>query len=484
MGGRTESEISAHEIRLMYAMAFIRFVNGLVDPAQRGNYASSVQSIAESLGLPAWFVDLRHAGTHDHLPSLPLLRSGCNQALLWLYENYWVQIRSYMTDTATDVRGLLGQYRQVVLETEPSKRVRGAPAPGHGLLSDVMALIQVEGYRDFLFPALLEDGCMVTKDDDRCLTLGNREDIQLTAAEERLWVPALEAFEQYWPGFADDLFFTMVGLLAEQPTGLDGDTDLIPVRTYGAGYFATIAAWSRTLLRMIMSKEGINAADVLSVCLRNPNKWTKPLIQDLGRLKPTLTEKLKPVLNYIDDLSVAAVNFTRHVPDRMETSDDENDDENVDDDDPEVALRLVRSRMERFRALRPKVDDVATMEGEGKGKEKEKEEVKGWSLAPETGWKGQPVGCVPGVGFPDLKLPLDWDTPGEGARRGIFVVPSNDVDPPVWGKGGKRKATVSVLTEAEDGMEDDEKPASPKRVPAVHFTDEDIERISKKIRIL
>ena len=56
-----------------------RFVNGFVDQAQRGMYAASAAAVAEQLGLPGWFVELRHAGTHDQLPTLQLLRSGCQQ---------------------------------------------------------------------------------------------------------------------------------------------------------------------------------------------------------------------------------------------------------------------------------------------------------------------------------------------------------------------------------------------------------------------
>ncbi|KAJ3102546.1 Ribosomal biogenesis protein las1l [Phlyctochytrium planicorne] len=91
-------------------MVFIRFVNGIVDPAQKGVFASSVVSIAESLGLPSWFVDLRHAGTHDHLPSVSILRSGCLQALQWLNDTYWVQQQLYMKDTFSEVKELLSTF--------------------------------------------------------------------------------------------------------------------------------------------------------------------------------------------------------------------------------------------------------------------------------------------------------------------------------------------------------------------------------------
>ena len=61
-------------VRQSYAAAIIRLVNGLVDPLQVGAYARSIASIATQLGLPLWLVELRHAATHEDLPSLELLR--------------------------------------------------------------------------------------------------------------------------------------------------------------------------------------------------------------------------------------------------------------------------------------------------------------------------------------------------------------------------------------------------------------------------
>lgn len=53
------------------------FVNGLVDPLQKSYYASSISNLAGQLGLPGFFVDLRHAATHEDLPTLAALRNGC-----------------------------------------------------------------------------------------------------------------------------------------------------------------------------------------------------------------------------------------------------------------------------------------------------------------------------------------------------------------------------------------------------------------------
>jgi ribosomal biogenesis protein LAS1 len=65
--------------RQSYATAILRLVNGLVDPLQVGTYARSITSIAQQLGIPAWLVELRHAATHEDLPSLDLLREAARQ---------------------------------------------------------------------------------------------------------------------------------------------------------------------------------------------------------------------------------------------------------------------------------------------------------------------------------------------------------------------------------------------------------------------
>jgi ribosomal biogenesis protein LAS1 len=57
-------------------------------------YARSVGSIAAQLSLPGWFVELRHAATHETLPSLPVLRNAAHQALTWLNERYWLPLLS------------------------------------------------------------------------------------------------------------------------------------------------------------------------------------------------------------------------------------------------------------------------------------------------------------------------------------------------------------------------------------------------------
>eukprot|EP01041_Mallomonas_annulata_P010468 gene10468-21840_t len=80
---------SDNELRMMYAIVIVRAVNGLVDPGQQSYFAESVLSLATKVGLPAWFVELRHDATHSALPSLAVLREGATCLLTWYNNNYW-----------------------------------------------------------------------------------------------------------------------------------------------------------------------------------------------------------------------------------------------------------------------------------------------------------------------------------------------------------------------------------------------------------
>ncbi|TFK93050.1 Las1-domain-containing protein [Polyporus arcularius HHB13444] len=88
--GAAASSSTYLSLRMSYASAIIRLVNGLVDPLQLGAYARSIHSIAQQLGLPAWLVDLRHAATHEDLPSLEVLRDAAREVMTWLLHNYFL----------------------------------------------------------------------------------------------------------------------------------------------------------------------------------------------------------------------------------------------------------------------------------------------------------------------------------------------------------------------------------------------------------
>lgn len=66
--------------------------------------------IAEDIGLPASFVDLRHDATHGPLPSLVVLREAARKALAWLWVNHWSQLVDEEATVREQLRDTLNSY--------------------------------------------------------------------------------------------------------------------------------------------------------------------------------------------------------------------------------------------------------------------------------------------------------------------------------------------------------------------------------------
>lgn len=111
----TLSRESERLLRLAYNTAIIRFVNELVDRAQKSLFATSITKLAEQIRLPRVFVDIRHDGTHDKLNSLELLRWAAWEALKWLEDQYWsfedeFTLTTWTSDFNAQVCGLIDQF--------------------------------------------------------------------------------------------------------------------------------------------------------------------------------------------------------------------------------------------------------------------------------------------------------------------------------------------------------------------------------------
>ncbi|KAK4181448.1 Las1-like-domain-containing protein [Triangularia setosa] len=79
-------------LRAAYVAAFGRFVTGLLDSRQDKARKQSMYELAKGVGLPAKFVELRHAGAHESLPSLVRLRAGAEEGLGWIWGYYWSKL--------------------------------------------------------------------------------------------------------------------------------------------------------------------------------------------------------------------------------------------------------------------------------------------------------------------------------------------------------------------------------------------------------
>lgn len=105
-----------------------RFVTGLLDLEQDAKYKVSMYTTAQHIGLPALFVDLRHETAHGEMPRLDALRAATQQALRWLWDDYWAGVGGSKVDDEDqhDALQLQGGH-----ETHMALNV---PARGQGLV--------------------------------------------------------------------------------------------------------------------------------------------------------------------------------------------------------------------------------------------------------------------------------------------------------------------------------------------------------------
>lgn len=88
----SSDHIDSENIRMVYSMAIIRFINFVSDLGQNAARNLAIQAAVDKFNIPNWLVTIRHFATHSTLPSMALLQNGVQFALNWLHENYWEQI--------------------------------------------------------------------------------------------------------------------------------------------------------------------------------------------------------------------------------------------------------------------------------------------------------------------------------------------------------------------------------------------------------
>eukprot|EP00842_Homolaphlyctis_polyrhiza_P005797 jgi/Hompol1/6218/HPOL_002217-RA len=152
------SSMSELELRQQYSMAFIRFVNGIVDAAQKGAFPISVAAMANRLGLPAWFVELRHAATHDKIPTISLLRSGAAQGLEWLDKNYWAVQSTFVEDATHSVTTAVRAYKTAAKAASKGQDTESSLLEAFNELESVLT---IDTYPEILVPILLDLGFLV-----------------------------------------------------------------------------------------------------------------------------------------------------------------------------------------------------------------------------------------------------------------------------------------------------------------------------------
>ncbi|KAH1092957.1 hypothetical protein GYH30_038936 [Glycine max] len=82
------ASLSEEMLAMLYCMAIMRLVNGVVEKTRKKEVAS-IAVAADAIGIPRMLIDIRHEGSHRELPSLKIVRSASVKALDWLKYYYW-----------------------------------------------------------------------------------------------------------------------------------------------------------------------------------------------------------------------------------------------------------------------------------------------------------------------------------------------------------------------------------------------------------
>ncbi|KAL2316889.1 hypothetical protein Fmac_030765 [Flemingia macrophylla] len=83
-----DASLSEELLAMLYCMAIMRLVNGVVEKTRKKEVAS-IAVAADAIGIPRMLIDIRHEGSHRELPSLKIVRSASVKALDWLKSYYW-----------------------------------------------------------------------------------------------------------------------------------------------------------------------------------------------------------------------------------------------------------------------------------------------------------------------------------------------------------------------------------------------------------
>lgn len=154
--------VDLYAIRLTYSMALIRFVNEILDAAQQGKSVVPLYALAQMADLPASFVELRHAATHEDLPSIYLLRDMANRAVAWLWSNFWslqtldAESRQSSVKPSPTEQEYKGGVKDLLREWRRIKRADSKANPPEHLISELQSRWNA-GQQEFLDVVLTQN---------------------------------------------------------------------------------------------------------------------------------------------------------------------------------------------------------------------------------------------------------------------------------------------------------------------------------------
>jgi len=387
----------SHPARLTYAMALVRFVNSIVDPLQTAYFARPIAALAASVDLPLSFVELRHRATHEHLPSLAVLRDAARQAMDWLYTHYWLPLVAQgaldaavvqgdeVARDATVLREQLGAYKALakrlqrdasLVASHKDKRDKAMRT----VVDAALALTAAPGDSVPVIDILLEPGMLVPLAKSKRPSSSRNKGKGKASTEPGLvspelvevWSPLLarlddavatpEQEDEDVPSFIDALVDRLASILCSAPDPQDDKS-----------YFHTLAAW---LVHFCCPTDGDDelALQVARACFESLNARTRYFLQLLAKVRPSLKPAINELLGIARDAEASL---------RMEMSD-------------KMVDEKLEAMRERVQAIRAAIEQPSRSLA-ASGAYQEFDMGCGWQLVDEATWRPSPIGTVLGT---------------------------------------------------------------------------------------
>lgn len=371
-----EFHISSTMLRMIFGLSFVRFVNGIVDAEQKGFYANTVAKIANEVGLPNKFVDLRHAATHDELPPLPELADSAKEAMIWLEKNYWIVQKNWEQATESDIDSLLTKYlnlKKLELNNEFVSQSTSA------LVEDITVLTSADSYLDNLIP-ILSKLLMNTKEykdieevenflksiSNEQSIRNNIDNIEIPYSLTFIWDEAIFTFGDIWTGFYEDIFIYFFNMYNEIKDESYLNKSLLMI--YALYIFEKIDTLNSTIIRKIFS---------------SPSIFTKRFIY-LLKYRSDIPKECN-----IEMLSKLYTSYsTNNV---VETN------KNVNKDRINDSLILIKRILKNTNTL-GNDDDIL----EDENNDNYDEDIEPWSISLNPHWKTTPIGCLLATSTPEF----------------------------------------------------------------------------------
>ncbi|KAL7271817.1 rRNA-processing protein las1 [Rhizina undulata] len=332
--------------RLTYSTAICRFVNGLLDPAQQSQFALSMHTLARNLSLPASFVEVRHAATHEALPSLEVLRTVANRALEWLWAHYWAGVDNGEEGGKKEVeveraRFALKRWRRARREN-PLREVNVADESEEGreavmIVRECVGICSSEEGVEILVEAFLEEKVLVP---------AGRKKTPLMPGAFLLWTPLLEHLDSANQSFTLNLISSLLETIKSLPS-----STFIPSSPPNVAanreFHLAIQHWLLQLTSPASKlSRSLDIPSLLESCIFTPNEATMKLLTHLLEHYPNMKQKYGAIA------AMAEAQVPPSVPDGKSTEKRKRGIEDVEEE-----LKDFEGRFEMMAAQRKEWDD-------------------------------------------------------------------------------------------------------------------------------